>query len=117
LFAFTVRFIFGGLVGGWGIVLGCCRFEDHSQIAMFSIIAPSAVVIGFCSAVWRDGFWYDFLDLLGPGMGDVAYGPIIPTLKKSGYDGWVSVEIFDYTPGAEHIAEVSLANLHEQFAA
>ena len=52
-------------------------------------------------------------NLLGPGMGEVKYEPIIAALKEVGYDGWLSVEAFDFRPGAEHIARKSMEYLKQ----
>ena len=49
----------------------------------------------------------------GPGMGKIDFLPILQTLQEVGYDGWVSVEVFDYTPGPEAVALQSIQYLRE----
>ena len=44
----------------------------------------------------------------GPGMGDVDFAPIFGTLDEVGYEGWVSVEVFDYEPGVDRLAGESI---------
>ncbi|HEY4313062.1 MAG TPA: sugar phosphate isomerase/epimerase family protein [Pirellulales bacterium] len=45
---------------------------------------------------------------LGPGFGDLDFVPIFAELGMIDYRGWVSVEVFDYTPGIERLARDSI---------
>jgi sugar phosphate isomerase/epimerase len=49
----------------------------------------------------------------GPGMGQIDFVPILRTLLDVGYEGWVSVEVFDYEPGVESLARDSIRYLRE----
>ncbi len=49
----------------------------------------------------------------GPGFGDTDFVPILRALSQVGYEGPVSVEVFDYSPDPVTIAEQSLAYLRK----
>ncbi len=47
----------------------------------------------------------------GPGFGKLDFVPILRALQQIDYRGWVSVEVFDYTPGVEALARQSIEYL------
>jgi sugar phosphate isomerase/epimerase len=55
-------------------------------------------------------------NLKGPGFGDVDFKPIAAALKQVGYNGFVSVEVFNFDEGPEVIATKSLEYLKTTFA-
>ena len=48
------------------------------------------------------------------GAGNYDFGPVFEVLQRRGYPGWVSLEAFDFTPGAERLANESLRHLESQ---
>ncbi len=45
---------------------------------------------------------------LGPGFGELDFVPIFRALRDIDYQGWVSVEVFDYSPGVERLVRQSI---------
>lgn len=54
-------------------------------------------------------------NLKGPGFGDVDFKPIAAALKEVGYNGYVSVEVFNFDEGPEVIATKSIEYLKRTF--
>lgn len=49
-----------------------------------------------------------------PGTGSYPFGPVLRTLERLGYNGWVSLEVFDFNPDPETVARESLRYLTSQ---
>ncbi len=52
-------------------------------------------------------------NLQGPGFGELDFLPILEALGEVDYRGWVSVEVFDYSPGIERLAGESIKYMQQ----
>src|ERR1039458_5248934 len=50
------------------------------------------------------------------GAGDSYFPPLLDVLRRRAYAGWISLEVFDFTPGPERIAAESLRHLESESA-
>lgn len=49
-----------------------------------------------------------------PGTGNYDFKPVLRKLAEHDYSGWISLEVFDFSAGAEHIVTSSLRYLEKQ---
>jgi sugar phosphate isomerase/epimerase len=68
-----------------------------------------AIIKGY--APYMRHFHVNDPNLRGPGFGELDFAPIMAALKEVGYDGYVSVEVFDFSPDPETIASKSIEYL------
>jgi D-psicose/D-tagatose/L-ribulose 3-epimerase len=50
------------------------------------------------------------------GAGNYDFKPVLEVLRRRDYRGWVSLEAFDFAPGAERLANESLRHLESEIA-
>ncbi len=85
----------------------------HLDVKAMSVeTAPTPDVIR-ANRDWVRHFHANDPNKRGPGFGDTDFKPIFRALKDVNYTGWVSVEVFDYSPDPETIARESIRYMRE----
>lgn len=77
-----------------------CKAMVHEKLSMPELIHKHKD--------WMVHFHANDPNLRGPGMGDLDFTPIFQALHEIDYKRWISVEVFDYTPGPEALAKESI---------
>jgi sugar phosphate isomerase/epimerase len=108
--------------------------DAHSGVHLAKMVdSPQVGMMIDCKAMWamepepipdvirRYKDWFGHFhandpNLQGPGFGDLDFVPIFQALHDVNYDKWVSVEVFDYTPGPEKLAINSIKYMKECLA-
>ena len=89
------------------------NFKVHLDVkAMAAEGTPSVPeIIRSVKAEEIGHFHVNDVNLYGPGMGDVDYGPIAAAVREIGWKKWLSVEVFKYDPDPTTIARKSIEYL------
>jgi sugar phosphate isomerase/epimerase len=87
-------------------------FDSHNAV---DEVEPHAVLVDRYFDIIRH-VHVNEMDGRHCGAGDYDFKPVLAVLKRRGYQGWVSLEAFDFKPGAETLASESLRHLEKEIA-
>ncbi|MBC8167029.1 MAG: sugar phosphate isomerase/epimerase [Bryobacteraceae bacterium] len=79
-------------------------FDTHNAVEE---LENHAVLVDRCFDLIRH-VHVNEMDGSHPGQRDYDFRPLLTVLKDRGYSGWISLEVFDFAPGAETIARQSI---------
>jgi len=88
-------------------------FVLHQDVKAMSSEAEPIPALIHRHADYTGHFHANDANRRGPGFGDTDFKPIFKALKETGYNGWVSVEVFDYSPDPLTIARDSIKYMRE----
>ena len=89
----------------------------HLDVKAMSSEGPPVSQIIRANADFMHHFHANDPNKRGPGFGTVDFRPIFRALADVNYAGWVSVEVFDYSPDPDTIARESIRYMRECEAA
>src|SRR5262249_33237424 len=85
----------------------------HLDVKAMSSEGPPVPDIIRANREFLDHFHANDPNKRGPGFGAVDFRPIFRALADIHYGGWVSVEVFDYSPDPETIGRESIRYMRE----
>jgi len=85
-------------------------FDTHNAV---DEVEPHAVLVDRYFDLIRH-VHINEMDGRHPGTGTYDFKPVLEVLRRRGYQHWISLEAFDFTPGAETIASESLRFIEKQ---
>ena len=85
-------------------------FDTHNAV---DEVEPHAVLVDRYFDLIRH-VHINEMDGRHPGTGDYDFKPLLEVLARRGYSRWVSLEVFDFKPGAEKIAADSLRFIEQE---
>ena len=97
--------------------IGSPHVRLHLDVKAMASEADPIPEIILASARHLEHFHANDENLQGPGFGAVDFVPIFTALDEIRYAGLVSVEVFDYAPGAERLARDSIDHMRRIEAA